>query len=737
MEEEKENKHRDWLKSHEGLHYQIAGSEKDINKKWLENYKDEKYNPNINLIEVDGDELIIEFDENPNKQCEDKTKTSTQEQRDKAIEKTIEKLKEENVGYDLFDHKGKCKHIHVYLNKPATKEQKESIIKYFVPKEFFDFVDLSLCGVHLIAVPYCKHWRHKTIKELVENRGGLIIDIDDDKYKKLIVPKIENDFIASSGITADIVKNVKISDLAREFGSKKGKNKLWHCLMHHDKNPSLSLDDNSGLYNCFGCGKHGNIVSFVSEVEHVTIDEALIKLKERAGLIKENKDAVEKIEDGNEEEFNAGMRALFTKKKNIVLQSITQKLLEKYHFKSLLGKKMDEIYIYDNGIYLPIGRDTIKIDVEKILIDKCKTHDVNEIINKVARMTSLDRGILGNADKNLICLENGVLDIRDMILKEHSPNYNFLSKIPTKYYTNADCPLIKKFFSEVLYEEDIPVMQEWLGYLLYRSYFEKKAMICVGDPDTGKTTLLNLITKFIGIENKSGVSLQKLTSDRFSGAFLYRKHLNAYDDLSSKDIDDHGAFKIATGGGYIQAEFKFGDQFEFINFAKLLYATNKIPPTQETDDDAYFKRWIVIRFDNAFDSEVVDKFIIEKITTEQELSGLLNYAIEGLKRLLKNNHFSYKKSIGEIKSLMQRSSNPLVAFIQDCIFQKDDAWISKEDMYEQYTKYVNKENLPRMTKEKFGRNIKKLCSYIIDGKKDKTTGWYNIEVNIEHRRFGT
>src|SRR3989344_9390597 len=197
MEEEIENKHREWLKNHEGLHYQIASSEKDISKPWLENYKDEKYNSKINLIEIGRDEIIIEFDENPNKQCEDKNKISTQEQREEAVNKTIENLKKDNVGYDLFDHKGKCKHIHIFLNRDATKEEKEAIIRYYVSEEFFDFVDLSLAGVHLIAVPYSPHWRHKTIKELVETRGGMIIDVDNEKYKKLIVEKIEKDIVVS------------------------------------------------------------------------------------------------------------------------------------------------------------------------------------------------------------------------------------------------------------------------------------------------------------------------------------------------------------------------------------------------------------------------------------------------------------------------------------------------------------------------------------------------------------
>ena len=113
----------------------------------------------------------------------------------------------------------------------------------------------------------------------------------------------------------------------------------------------------------------------------------------------------------------------------------------------------------------------------------------------------------------------------------------FFTKIPVAYKKDENCPQVKKFLSEILHENDIPIIQEWFGYCLYRSYFIKKAIIFVGEGDTGKTTLLRLKERFIGKDNVSGISLQKMTSDKFAPVQLFNRHVNIYDYLYKMYID--------------------------------------------------------------------------------------------------------------------------------------------------------------------------------------------------------
>ena len=332
-------------------------------------------------------------------------------------------------------------------------------------------------------------------------------------------------------------------------------------------------------------------------------------------------------------------------------------------------------------------------------------------------------------------MNNGILDIETGQLLDHNPSFLFLHTLPVNYDPEADCPEIKKFLEEILSLQDISVIQEWFGYMLYRSYFIKKALIAVGEKDTGKTTLLILMASFIGKENVSGVSLQRLASDKFAAAQFYNKHLNLFDDLSFKDINDNGGFKIATGGGLITGEYKFGDQFQFENYSKLTFSCNKIPSVKDANDEAYFSRWIVIQFNNVVTSP--NKFLRDRLTTPQELSGLLNFALTGLKRLIANQEFSYTKDADEIKEEMLRSGSVCANFVYDCLEEETGAWISKEVMYEKFASYARSKKLPVGTVIYFGKKLPKYATYITDskqqitdpisGQKKQATGWRNVK----------
>ena len=60
--------------------------------------------------------------------------------------------------------------------------------------------------------------------------------------------------------------DLKIMDIADDFGIKPLRRKLRICPFHKDTNPSLSLSNEKGVFNCFGCGKKGNIITFHAEL---------------------------------------------------------------------------------------------------------------------------------------------------------------------------------------------------------------------------------------------------------------------------------------------------------------------------------------------------------------------------------------------------------------------------------------------------------------------------------------
>jgi len=408
---------------------------------------------------------------------------------------------------------------------------------------------------------------------------------------------------------------------------------------------------------------------------------------------------------------------------------IASHLKDKHHIKTIRGNKR-EVLVYRDGIYIP-GEDLLKKEIRELLEEACSTHYSKEIVEAIKDLTVIERDKF-EVDTNLINLENGVLDFRTGELAPHNPELLFFKKIPVNYRPEADCPIIKKYLVDVLDAEQILIVQEWAGYCLYRAYSIKKALICVGEGDTGKTTLINLLFAFLGEDNVSGVSLQKISSDKFAAAHLYGKHINLYDDLSFKDINDNGAFKIATGGGVITGEKKFGDQFQFKNHAKLTFACNKIPDVKDTNDEAYFKRWIVLQFNRVIEQDKRDADLIRKMTSDEELSGFLNFALQGLLRLLQQQGFSYPKEADEIKSEMLRSGSVIARFGYDCLEEATGEHLSKERMYEAFCRYASDNHLPAVSAKLFGSKLPMCFPYIAEFKPKvggrQVTSWRNVRL---------
>lgn len=66
--------------------------------------------------------------------------------------------------------------------------------------------------------------------------------------------------------------------------TKKGQNYWGCCPFHNEKTPSFSVSEEKGFYHCFGCGEHGDIISFVMKSENLEFRDAIKELADMAGL---------------------------------------------------------------------------------------------------------------------------------------------------------------------------------------------------------------------------------------------------------------------------------------------------------------------------------------------------------------------------------------------------------------------------------------------------------------------
>jgi len=210
--------------------------------------------------------------------------------------------------------------------------------------------------------------------------------------------------------------------------------------------------------------------------------------------------------------------------------------------------------------------------------------------------------------------------------------------IPISYDADADCPLFKKFIEEVTHPDDINFLQECIGYCFYRNYNRAVFVLLLGHRRNGKTTLIKILTILLGEQNVEHLQLHKLAYDDFAIIRLYMKWANLCADIENYEIKRTGILKQLKSNEPIFAKELYKEGFNFVNFTKLLFSCNELPVCLDKTF-AMEERLAVIEFPNEFprDSLECDSFLYEKL--QKVLSGIFNWAIGRIKRLIQNKTF--------------------------------------------------------------------------------------------------
>ncbi len=393
--------------------------------------------------------------------------------------------------------------------------------------------------------------------------------------------------------------------------------------------------------------------------------------------------------------------------KDLIENSVTS-IKENFHPKTMMDN--DEILLYFDGYYHQFGDKYIRTICDKIFGKYYNSSIWKSILDKIKASTTTERKTFTEPN-NKINLKNGVLDINTLILEPHNPKYNFLYKIDINYNINAKCLEIEKFLMEAVCNNnnDFLCLQEYIGYTLYPEYKYDKFLVVHGEGGHNrKSKTFSLITKLLGgNDNVSSSSLQSLGRDKFECSMLYGKKANICSDITSEKISLTGEIKRLLGSDPITAQRKHERQFQFINKAKLMFSCNMLPMIDD-NTSAWWNKILLLSFEGDFSTDTPN--IMDKITTKEELEGFLIFAIEGLKRLLKNEKFTYDHEMTKERwddYLNLSKENDLSDFKDKTFILEVDQnnYISRDDLYELYIKNENGNAIMSLTK--FTQHMKK------------------------------
>lgn len=375
-------------------------------------------------------------------------------------------------------------------------------------------------------------------------------------------------------------------------------------------------------------------------------------------------------------------------------------------------------YYEDDGVFERGGERHVKQVLVRELQHHFSTHDRNEVLAMIQDEAAVDVDELNAAedDRRLVCLENGVLnldtllepddapDLADVEVLDHSPEFRFTRSVPVTFDPEADAPAAEKFLGEIVETEGQKrTLEEMMGAALHPEYLKGKFLFLFGEGANGKGIYFELISNLLGTENVEGRGLHELADERFAKADLHGKLANIGGDIDDRKLKNVGELKRLTSGtDVVTAERKYGQPFKFVNSTTLFFAANE-PPAIEDQKMSMARRLVPIRMPFQFveDPDEEDPYqkpatdedkLLAEMTTDEELSGLLNLALAGMRRLDEDGDVSLERDPMERLEHYQRFSDPIYRFATECMVKQTGENVQKEDVYEVYKAFSQVEN---------------------------------------------
>lgn len=384
-----------------------------------------------------------------------------------------------------------------------------------------------------------------------------------------------------------------------------------------------------------------------------------------------------------------------------------QYMLNTYKIKRING----HLHIFDGKVYVG-GYNVIENRMVKhipFLTDSKR----KEVIKLLEILCLQDYSIIDYCD--YIPFNNGVYDIKSDKLLPHSDKLIITNLIPHNYNKMAYSEPIDNVLSKLsCYDEDIKALLiEAIGYSFYRRNELSASFFLVGDKANGKSTYLTMIEALLGQSNTTSLGLEDLT-ERFYKVMLVGKLACNGDDISDNALRGKplSEFKKLVSGNSTLAENKGKDAFTHKPYCKFFFSCNN-PPDLYDPTGAVMRRIVYIPMRAKFTKQDkdYDPYIISKLTSEKSMEYLIQLALVGLKRVLKNNGFTSSHLSEEAKNQYEEQNNSVLSFINEKYLEEGESPFSIffmksiNEIYDEYFDYCSTNRIEAETRTKFTRTI--------------------------------
>lgn len=361
-------------------------------------------------------------------------------------------------------------------------------------------------------------------------------------------------------------------------------------------------------------------------------------------------------------------------------------------------------------------------------VNQLGNYNVRDKVVKDSRTRSYIEQNDFDKNKDLFNCKNGTLNLRTFEFTQHNPN-DLLSKISNVVYDpKKSCSTFTKFVNEIMQnnENKVNFLQTIFGYSLTSDTSQETCFILYGPSSrNGKSTLMDTISYMLGdyatttmpetLSQKKNKDSTKASSDiaRLDGCRL----LNISEPPQQMIIDS-ALLKTLLGKDKISARYMYKEFFEFYPMFKVFINTNYLPTI---DDNTVFDsgRVNVITFDRHFSANEQDKNLKNKLKNQDEISGIFNWCLEGLKTYRKEG-LEIPEEVENATSMYELSNDKFNQFLLQELVESDDN-VTLHDFYYRYCQWCKKNNVPGQSKKEIKEKLIKRNMFAEQARVERVT----------------
>ena len=298
------------------------------------------------------------------------------------------------------------------------------------------------------------------------------------------------------------------------------------------------------------------------------------------------------------------------------------------------------------------------------------------------------------------------------------------------YVSTAKCPNFLKFLKEIQPNKSNRLaLQKMAGLLLIPNSSYEKAFVFCGAAGSGKTTLLKVLKAMLGKNCYCSVPLAKMP-EVSNGALLTEKLVNFSSDMSlgAEPEAVESFFKTVVSGEEIPVEQPDGTIRLANVMARCIFETNELPLFADKSN-AIWDRLYPIPFNQVFRGTAKQNPHLADELIEQELSGILNWALEGLFKVLQQKTFPLTEESWNTLVDWRAECDPVGAFLMDLYTFNPDRSSCPFLMYRHFCSWKDKHGiLTAVGETDFTKTVLKLfpSAFVNDKKRLQGVSYRNL-----------